>query len=42
MKSRIAILKRRDTDLSTRVLTAARKDGDTAALSDSRWNSVAN
>ena len=38
--SRIPISKRRDTDLAARVSMAARRDGDTAALSDSDWSSI--
>ena len=34
-KSRTPISKRRDTGLAARVSMAARRDGDTAALSDS-------
>ena len=40
MKSRIPISKRHDTGLAARVSMAARRDGDTAALSDSGWSSI--
>ena len=40
-KSHIPISKRRDTGLSTRVSMAARRVGDTPALSDSGWSSIA-
>ena len=39
-KSRIPISKRHDTGLAARVSMAARRDGDTAALSDSGWSSI--
>ena len=39
-KSRIPISKRHDTALSARVSMAARRDGDTVALSDSVWSSI--